>query len=41
MKKSVVLVIVAVSLLAASCSQYTCPTYAKSAPKKDLKESRI
>ncbi len=31
--KKIALVIAAVVLLA-SCSQYTCPTYSKAAPKK-------
>jgi len=40
MKKSVIVLILA-SVMLYSCSEYTCPTYTKKAPKKDLKETRI
>ncbi len=41
MKKSVLALIV-VAFALASCSQYTCPTYGKAAPKaQPVKQSRI
>ncbi|WHZ07633.1 MAG: hypothetical protein OJF59_001386 [Cytophagales bacterium] len=39
MKKSILVLIVAVMLVASACSQYTCPTYSKAAEAK--KEIRI
>lgn len=39
MKKSVLVLIAVVMLLASACSQYTCPTYSKAPETK--KDSRI
>jgi hypothetical protein len=41
MKKSVVIILLACSVLMTSCGYYTCPTYSKAAPKKVVKETRI
>ncbi len=40
MKKSVLVLIVVAAMLGA-CSEYTCATYAKKAPEKPVKESKI
>jgi hypothetical protein len=40
MKKSVVIILLACVFLY-SCSEYTCPTYAKKEPKKDIRKNRI
>lgn len=41
MKKSIVMILLAGSVLLSSCGYYTCPTYAKAAPKKTVKGTRI
>lgn len=42
MKKSFTLIVLAaIVLTAASCSSYTCPTYSKAAPVKEVRTQKI
>jgi hypothetical protein len=41
MKKSVVLLVLVVSMIVSACATYTCPTYSKAPQNKTVKESRI
>ena len=41
MKKSVVLIVLALSMLASACASYTCPTYSKVPAPKAVKEARV
>ena len=40
MKKSLAVILLA-SVVLYSCSEYTCPTYTKKEPKKDIRTNRI
>ena len=40
MKKSLAVILLA-SVVLYSCSEYTCATYAKKEPKKDMRKNRI
>ncbi len=41
MKKSVVVLILVVAVLASACSTYMCPTYSKAPVQKPVKETKI
>jgi len=41
MKKSVLVLILAVAVMSSACSIYTCPTYSQSPSHKALKETKF